>query len=306
MKTSQYRNRPPKESRSLTTLMLACLLILGSACSKEDDSGKQRSVSQDSKAATADESINEAQQTESGIDYPALYCEHVGQLALRADVSEELAFACRDASPTPEFYAFRKKALDQAPGEIEIVLLKAEHANDSDLSTFKIAWGFHVPIRPFEVKNRPIYEFIAKGFTKDDITMAASNERLPDDQLDHGLHLWSVNMHYDLTVRGGAGLDLTNSRNTQYNLYQVQSGNEEMGFGVEALINEDNPDYLKSTMLNLSFNDGNGYNDGNGGAVVVTILDFAIKNQGFPATATDSVKKIAEHIAQEMYNGLKE
>jgi len=162
-----------------------------------------------------------------------------------------------------------------------------------------------VPVRPFEVKSRPLYQFIAQGYTSDKIMLKASSQRRSDEELDFGMHLWSVDMSYDLTVKGTQGLSLVNARKTQYNLYQVESGNEEMGLGVEHLNDPENIDYKKSTMLNFSFNDGSGYNDGKGGTVVVTLLHFVIRNQGFPATATASIQEIAKHIADTMYEGLK-
>jgi len=201
--------------------------------------------------------------------------------------------------------SYRSKALSQAPGQIELVLLKAKHDEENDLSEFEIAWAFHVPIRPFEVKSRPLYQFIAQGYSSDKITLKAGSQKRSDEELDFGMHLWSVDMNYDLTVKGTQGLSLINARKTQYNLYQVESGNEEMGFGVEHLNDPENQDYKKSTMLNFSFNDGSGYNDGKGGTVVVTLLHFVIRNQGFPATATASIQEIAKHIANTMYEGLK-
>ena len=113
-------------------------------------------------------------------------------------------------------------------------------------------------------------------------------------------------MSYDLSVRGTSTRFLVSQRNTQYNLYQVLSGNEEMGLGVESLIDVNNPDFDLSTMVNFSFNDGQGYSDGKGGTVVITMLHFIINNHGFPDTATRSIQEVAKHTANVMYKGLKE
>ncbi|MFW7378814.1 MAG: hypothetical protein ACOH5I_08410 [Oligoflexus sp.] len=240
------------------------------------------------------------------LDYPKAYCEHVGKIQLRTDISEKIGFICQDGAPTADMLEFREKALAQAPGEIELVMLESRHIEEQDFSEFLIAWAFHAPIRPFEVKNRPIYEFVAQGFSSDDVTLNVATERQPDDSLDSGLHLWSVNMTYDLSVRGTTNRFLVSQRQTQYNLYQVLSGNEEMGLGVENLIDTNNPDFDMSTMVNFSFNDGKGYNDGNGGTIVITMLHFIINNHGFPETAASSIQEVAQHTADVMYNGLKD
>jgi hypothetical protein len=280
------------------------LLALGvSHCSQKSD-GKKDEGSE--AAAEAAEDAKPQPDAPTVIDYPKLYCENVEKLKLRSDIKEELAFFCVNGKPTKEFLDFRKDALTQTPGGYKLQLLQAEHDPESDRSEFLIAWAFHVPIRPFEVKSRPIYDYVAQNFTSDTIDVKAAASRRMEDPLDSGLHLWSADMNYDLTIKGTQGLTLTSQRKTQYNLYQVQSGNEEMGFGVEHLAEEANPNFSRSVMLNVSFNDGSGYNDGKGGAVVVTLLHFVLSNQGFPATATKSIQEIAQHAADSMYNGLKE
>ncbi len=259
--------------------------------------------------AKKDSVTQEAPQSANGaalIDYPSLYCEHVGRLKLRTDVSKELNIFCIDGKPTQQLLDFRSKSLSAEPGKIELVTLEVEQNDEKDSSRFVIAWSFHVPIRPFVVKSRPIYEYIARTYQTDTIKFTGSSQKRADDPLDSGLHLWSVDMNYALEVKGTSGITLNNTRKTQYNLYQVQSGNEEMGFGVEHLVEGINPDFTRSTMLNLSFNDGKGYNDGQGGAVVVTVLQFELNNQGFPATARQSVLEIAQYIANGMYEGLKQ
>jgi hypothetical protein len=184
--------------------------------------------------------------------------------------------------------------------------LESSGSIESNTSEFLIAWSFHVPIRPFEVKSRPIYDFVAQNYDSETITLASESTRKPDDVLTSGLHLWSVDMNYNLTIKATASRFLESQRNTEYNLYQVLSGNEEMGLGVEHLIDTDNPDFSQSTMVNISFNDGDGFNDGNGGTVVITLLHFELTNHGFPETADASIHEIAKHTAQVMYDGLKQ
>lgn len=237
-------------------------------------------------------------------DYPKFYCENVVKLKLRIDVSEELAFFCPEGKPSADFRDFRQRLLDAEGGRTAIQIVKEVHDPEAETSEYILIWGYHVAIRPFEVKGRPLYEYIAKSYAQDGITMNGSTTRRSDEELDSGLHLWSADMAYDLSVAATSGLNLESARKTQYNLYQVQSGNEEMGFGVDALSEPDNPDYKRSVMLNLGFNDGEGFNDGKGGAIVLNLLHITLVNKGFPQTAATAINTIGQFLADSMFEGL--
>jgi hypothetical protein len=235
----------------------------------------------------------------AGLDFPKLYCDSVNTLKLRSDVKEEISFFCLNGKPTREFLDFRTEALNQAPGAYKIKLLQAEHDPEGDSSEFLLAWSFRVPIRPFDVKSRPIYNYIAKDYASAEVDLKSAATPSAG-ALDSDLHQWSVDINYDLAIKGTQNLTLESQRTTQYNLYQVQPGNEELGFGVEHLTASANDNYKRSVMLNVSFNDGKG------GSVIVTVLHFVLSNQGFPATATSAIQEIAQHAADGMYNGLKQ
>jgi hypothetical protein len=111
-------------------------------------------------------------------------------------------------------------------------------------------------------------------------------------------------MSYDLKVQALPTLAIINTRKTEYNLYQVLSGNEEMGLGVEHLTESVDKTYQASNLVNFSFNDGSGYNDGKGGTVVINILRFDFTNQGFPETAVKTMGAVAQGLAENMYQGL--
>ena len=57
-------------------------------------------------------------------------------------------------------------------------------------------------------------------------------------------------------------------------------------------------------MVNMSFNDGDGYNDNKGGTIVVNFLRFDFRNEGFPDTAEKAMLEIAKGLAANMYKGL--
>ncbi|MCX6127978.1 MAG: hypothetical protein NTX25_02805 [Proteobacteria bacterium] len=281
-------------------LVLSALSVFIIQCRKEESHSNNEQTGEVAAVKSGDAAKGQVEVQ----DYPKLYCENVEKLKLRADVKEELAFFCKSGKPTADFLKYRKQAIDSESGKYQLDLLQAQHSTDSDKSEFLLVWSFKIPIRPIDIKGKPIYDFVTNGFTTDTITSKGSAAKRNDDPLDSGLHLWSADMSYDLTIKGTQGLSLVSQRKTQYNLYQVQSGNEEMGLGVEHLVDTNNPNYTKSTMLNFSFNDGSKLNDGKGQAIVVSLLHFVLSNQGFPATATKSIQEIAQHTADGMYNGL--
>jgi hypothetical protein len=116
----------------------------------------------------------------------------------------------------------------------------------------------------------------------------------------------SVFLKNALNVKALPTLSIVNSRKTQYNLYQVLSGNEEMGLGVEHLIDSPDQTYKVSNLVNFSFNDGGGYNDGKGGTIVVNVLRFDFSNQGFPETSSQTIYAVAQGLAANMYDGLRQ
>lgn len=242
----------------------------------------------------------------AGIDYAALYCANAVKLKLRTDVSTEINLVCKDGKPTDLMQEYRTRALTQEPGKIDIKFLQQTSTEETDRSEFTVIWAFHVPIRPFVVKARPLYDYIAKGYQNADVTFAVKANRLMEAPLDSGLHLWTTEMDYALSVKALPSLAIVNDRKTQYNLYQVLSGNEEMGLGVEHLIDSPDQTYKVSNLVNFSFNDGDGYNDGKGGTIVINILRFDFNNQGFPETAVSTMTSVAQALANNMYEGLKQ
>ena len=61
----------------------------------------------------------------------------------------------------------------------------------------------------------------------------------------------------------------------------------------------------RAGVINLSMNDGKGFNDGAGGTVVLTMLHLKMNNRGFPETTEKVVEKLGLFFAQSMFDGLK-
>jgi hypothetical protein len=308
--------------RSIELFFLISVIV--SSCSEESSSPRREGTSQENDAKAAGglgaktdgpdgkagnsvaTSANRvvAPPTENGLpNFPYLYCEHAVKVKTRLDIKNELQYFCPDGAPSNDMLKLRE-TLFTGKGRTAPLIVKEKHIKETDRTEMVLIWGYYVKIRPFEVKERPLNEYIAKTIDRPDLKLVGTTKPQARDELDHGLHLWTSTLHYELSVQATSGLQLENKRNTQYNMYQVHSGNEEMGLGVESMVKEGTNDYFVSTMLNLSFNDGTGYNDGKGGTIVLNILNIEIDNRGFPATAGKSVEEIGKFLADAMYQGL--
>lgn len=243
----------------------------------------------------------------AGVNYPKLFCQNGPKLKVRSDVKEELDLLCQGGNPTQEFINLRAEALTAAPGQIAVRFLRKNQTESDDRADFLLSWVFHVPVRPFIVKSRPLYDYIGRGHSSEKVKFDVKPSRLPDSTLEPGgLHLWSTEMNYSLAVQALPTLALANTRKTQYNLWQVLSGNEEIGMAIEHLLESPGDIYKTSSLVSISFNDGEGFNDGRGGTVVINFLKFVFNNQGFPQTAEATMMEIAQALAHHMYDGLKQ
>lgn len=226
------------------------------------------------------------------IDYPKLYCESVQKIKLRADASEELALLCNDGAPTELMLQYRRDAIARGDGKFEINIIKEESNNET--SEFYAMWSFRVPMKPFDVKSHYIYKYVTMPYASENLEINDKVTEHPFESLDtSGLHLWSADVNYHITLHAARNFPVYSTRKTQYNMYQVLSASEEMGFGFEHLTEPRDDHFMNYKFLNFAFNDGNGYNDGRGGTVVICLLHFKVNNQGFPAFARSALLEIA-------------
>ncbi len=234
------------------------------------------------------------------------YCTDYPAVKLRTDISKEMRYFCNNNQPTPEMLALVDSIHKAAQGKAPLRIVKTEHSADL-WSEFWIVWGFKAPSAPIALKNRPIYEYIAKGTSSSTLTLTANATRQSDELVDHGLHLWSATIGYDLTILGTNNLVIPTKRNSEYNLYQIKAASEDMGLAVEHLADPTNSDYKTATMINLSFsNDTLGPTGTSpGGSINLALSHIKISNRGFPSTATSSMAEVAQFVADVMYGAMQ-
>lgn len=233
------------------------------------------------------------------LDFPAEYCSNVHSLKLRTNIQMQLDMFCGNGKPTELFYKMMNDALDQKDGPVVYDFL-VEHHEEKELTKMILGWSFHVPVHPFKIKALPLHTFLHPGFKAEGVDFKAEENEGYQSSTDGGLHLWSVSQKYDVDIATPVGSKISQTRNTEYNVYQLLSGNDEMGLAVEHLIDEDNQFYKASDMVSVSFNDGN--NEG----FVMTFVYLLLNNQGFPETTANGFREITKGMAQLVYDGIKE
>lgn len=282
--------------------------LMGGASKKGSNDGNSQFVRPDDGANTSiDTSIEsglEAAQAGTKWDYPAEYCKHLDKLKLRIDLEEEKRVFCVDGLPTKVFLEQREEILNSDYGAFKVrELMPAEFVDE--FSEFRLIWGFRVPIRPFDVKEKPIYEYVSLPIKTDLVNLKPEWTKLPRETLDSsGLHLWSTNIDYTLNVNAAPGVVLYNYRQAQYNMYQLMAASEEMGFGLEHLAKPDPEHYLIYNVLNVVLNDGTGYNDGKGGSVIIGYLHAKVNNQNYPAISIEAIIDIVNRVSTNLATGL--
>ena len=292
-----------KSMKSTTILIFGFLLILG--CTKSSGEGNDRSRS--GKGLSGQDLVSGSGKAVENVvvDYPPRYCDYASkfQPILRTDITENLKYFCDGANPTDAMTDLRAFLIEN-PGKLELKKIVNSNDEANDVSEFKLVWGYYIPkLRPFKVKGLPFYTFIAKDFSEGNLHSKTVAERLSDDTLDPNMHIWSAQLGYDLKIQASASRSLSARRKTQYNLYQVESGNEEMGLGVEHLLDGCGGESKKSILINLSFNDGQGFNDGKGGTVVLNMIHLVMDNKGFPELTGQALDKLGNFLAKSRYDG---
>ena len=207
----------------------------------------------------------------SGVNYMQIFCKNVGMLQLRYDITREVSRLCDGSKPTEQFRTYRREGLElvamntsansltegDEKKPYKLRFLKNDRDDLRDRSYYELMWVFHVKTRPNMIKKQPLYDFVAKGVSSSLLDLNVDVQRLaPETLTPGGLHLWSHKMTYGLQFTALEDLTLRNQRSTEYNLYQVVSGNEEIGLGIEHLTDSPDGAYEKSSMVNVAFNDG--------------------------------------------------
>lgn len=281
-----------------TSALLAATLLLAACESKSSSNASTTSTATGSGTSTGTGSAAGTATGTTTAHYQD-FCKQIVNVKPRADVSTELALLCSGDKAAKRFEELYQEALAQTSGDIKIYRI-ATAEDDAGYSNIQVAWSFLAPKKIADFRNAPLIDNLSQPYTSATIEQTTKAEKNGDDTLDSPLHLISVNFTYDMNIKNEQNLDLSNKRNTQFNLYQVQGGNENLGVAIEHLVDTDNEDYKRATMFNAAVSAPDGT-----GAVIVTVLNYSIFNKGLHSTAVDSIEEVAKNAGASMYKALQ-
>lgn len=279
-----------------TSAVLAATLFLAACESKSSTNASTTSTATGSATSTGSGTGTASGATTA---HHQDFCKQIANVKPRADVSSELALLCSGDKAAKRFEELYQEALTQSSGDIKIYRISTAE-DDAGYSNIQVAWSFLAPMKIADFRNAPLIDNLSQAYTSATIEQTTKADKNGDDTLDSPLHLISVNFAYDMNIKNEQNLDLSNKRNTQFNLYQVQGGNENLGVAIEHLVDTDNQDYKRATMFNAAVSAPDGK-----GAVIVTVLNYSIFNKGLHSTAVDSIEEVAKNAGASMLKALQ-
>jgi hypothetical protein len=279
-----------------TSAMLAATLLLAACESKSSSNASTTATATGSGTSTGSATGTAGAATSAHYQD---FCKQIANVKPRADVTVELALLCSGDKVVKRFEELYQEALTKTSGDIKIYRIAATE-DDAGYSNIQVAWSFLAPMKIADFRNAPLIDNMSQPYTSATIEQTTKAEKNGDDSLDSPLHLISVNFSYDMNIKNEQNLDLSNKRNTQFNLYQVQGGNENLGVAIEHLVDTDNADYKRATMFNAAVSAPDGK-----GAVIVTVLNYSIFNKGLHSTAVDSIEEVAKNAGASMLKALQ-
>ena len=237
------------------------------------------------------------------VNRPAEFCREIGKLkSFRTNISEELKVFCTGSTPTNDIFVKLyqdavaldpKKSPEISPSSRPPDIVEG----DDGFSTIRLFFSFVGPAKVDKLQGAPLVESLALAYQGQTVIQTA--QAFSNSDVD-GLHFRSANITYDLKIISDANSDLTNQRKTQFNVYQLDSGNPHLGIAVEHLL-EPNNDYRRATMLNIVLSTPDEQN-----SVIVTMLNYELANRGLHSLAVKSIKEVAINAGSKLYKALSE
>lgn len=285
----------------------ASLLMIASVGVVACTGASQNSESSPATMAATQSSTGSATNTNTSatpVDRPAEFCQNISNLKnLRTNIAEELGVFCTGTTPTEAFKQLYTDAAAQDPlKQPDPALFETEGGiveGDDGYSQIQLFFSFVAPSIVENLRKAPLVDSLAAEYKSETLQQTATSSVNPADSLDaSGLHFLSADITYNMTIFTDTNSNLTNQRKTQFNLYQVKGGNENLGIAVEHLL-ETNKDYTRATMINIALSTPDNKN-----AVIVTMLNYSLAHLGLHKTAVASIKEVAKNAGAALYRAL--
>lgn len=222
------------------------------------------------------------------------FCIHVYKLPLKVDVNAELGVLCEDKKPSARFVELDRLAT--LSGETSRpVVLQLQHNNGITDAVY--ATAFSVPIPPKWVRTGNIHKHLARPSKFSYATLFGQVTGDLTGELGGDLQFGKYRLYYRTETQTEDGKTFFNERKTQFDAYQVQGGNPDIGYVTEYLT-EANADYTFFNTTHLTI--GNHA----GGSVIITVVRLQVKNNGYPDTTAKVINDIMLSQSTNVHDGL--
>ena len=225
------------------------------------------------------------------------FCIHAYKLPLYAPTKfmEELAVLC-DAGhkPSETFATIDRLAsvVGKAPQAIQIAL---EHQGQLTKAVFATAYA--LPIPPKWVRSGTIQDFMTQPSEFPYAKLYGRVDENLTDSLQGDLQFSKYKLYYETRTTTPDGKIFSNNRTTQFDAYQVQGGNPDIGLGGEFMVQHSGHyEYFNTITVTIGTKSG--------GSVVITIVRLAVNNNGYPDIAASLVSDTMLSQATNVHDGL--
>jgi hypothetical protein len=222
------------------------------------------------------------------------FCIHVYKLPLKVDVNAELGVLCKDKKPSARFIELDRLAT--LSGETSRpVVLQVQHKNGITDAVY--ATAFSVPVPPKWIRTGNIHKHLAQPSKFSYATLFGQVIGDLNGELGGDLQFGKYRLYYRTETQTEDGKTFFNERKTQFDAYQVQGGNPDIGYVTEYLT-EANTDYTFFNTTHLTIGNHSG------GSVIITVVRLQVKNNGYPDTTAKVINDIMLSQSTNVHDGL--
>lgn len=223
------------------------------------------------------------------------FCEHVYKLPLNSDFKSELNYFCDEKNkPKQLFYDLDRYAKISRENPIAVEIA---HKIEGEYSTSVVAVAYEIPIPPKFVKEAsiPYYMLAPAKFPYFNQSGRVLNRY--DGKIGGDLQFNKFDLSYDTVNQTSDGKTFANHKKTQFNGYQVQGGNSDIGLGAEHLVDE-NPDYKYFKTITITIGTETG------GSLMINFANVTVKHNGYEKNARSSAVDIGSAQGSHVKEGI--
>lgn len=225
------------------------------------------------------------------------FCIHAYKLPLYSDTKfvDEFGVLCNSDQTPTETFAQIDRLASVVGDKPRAMKLSLTHNGDRTEAVFATAYA--LPIPPKWVRSGAIQNYMTQP---SEFSYAKLYGKVAKDltaTLEGDLQFSKYTLYYETETHTPDGKTFFNNRMTQFDAYQVQGGNPDIGLGAEFMMqNSGDYEYFNTITVTIGTKSG--------GSVVITVVRLAVKNNGYPDIAASLVSDTMLSQATNVHDGL--